>query len=146
MVAAAAPPDSELSTSASVSAGLPVAYLQMRAVIRRLRPQRSWFFAVFAILATTAQFVVALAPLAEGRVTRTLSAHVESGGSRTHVAHNEATCASCQARSIQGTTSRPVFDLPDVSLAAAVTVAAVDRAASSHLSPHANPRAPPSVI
>ena len=108
--------------------------------------RQSWLFAIIAIIAMTAQLVVSLAPLAEGRMGQTLSAHVEAGGTKGHVAHNEATCASCQARSIQGTTSRPVSPLPETLLATVTAFAAVDRALSAGVHSHANPRAPPAVI
>ena len=98
--------------SASVSVSVAVVLRRMVAPTSRARRTRSWLFSVIAILATAAQLVVALVPLAEGRVARTLSAHVEAGGTRIHVAHNEATCASCQARSIHGTTSRPCRRCP----------------------------------
>jgi hypothetical protein len=112
---------------------------------RAWRP-RSWLFTVIATLATAAQLVVALVPLAEGRVARTLSAHVEAGGTRIHVAHNEATCASCQARSIHGTTSRLVPPLPETVLAVVMAFATADRDASASVHPQAHPRAPPAVI
>jgi hypothetical protein len=108
--------------------------------------RRNRLFAAFAILATAAQLVVAFLPLAEGRVARTLSAHVEAGGSKGHVAHNEATCASCQARSIHGTTSRAASPVPESTVGASAAVAAVERFVSSATHPHAHPRAPPSVI
>src|SRR5215470_1907088 len=67
-------------------------------------------FAFFASLAMVAQFVVALAPLDEGREQR-WGAHVEANGPVHHFTHSEATCASCQARSILGTTSGPSVPL-----------------------------------
>jgi hypothetical protein len=114
----------------------------------RRTPQRrsSWLFTVLAVLAIAVQLVVALAPLGEGRVARALSAHVESGGATGHVAHNEATCASCQARSIHGTTPRHAFTLPESSRTASVAVAGVVRAASTELHLQSNPRAPPVMI
>ena len=118
----------------------------MVAPLARTSRHKSWLCAVIAILATTAQLVVALAPLTEGRLGRTLSAHVEAGGTKGHLAHNEATCAACQARSIQGTTSRPVSPLPESVLAAVTAFAAVDRAVSVSVHPQAHPRAPPAVI
>lgn len=114
--------------------------------LRLTRPLRSWLFAVVAILATTAQLAVALAPLAEGRGTRTFSAHVEQGGTRSHAAHNEATCASCQARSIHGTTSRPPFTLPAESLAAFRPSASTEVSPRSAFHVQSSPRAPPYVI
>lgn len=113
---------------------------------RALRPTRQWFFSVLAIFAITAQLVVALAPLAESRTERTLSAHVEQTGTRGHVSHNEATCASCQARSIHGTAPRPLFAVPDETLAVSSYVMAAERLVSTPFHPQANPRAPPTVV
>lgn len=107
---------------------------------------RRWLFSVFAALAFTAQLVVALIPLAEGRFERTLSAHVEQSGTRGHTSHNEATCAACQARSIQGTTARPLFAVPNVSLAISSYVMAAERLVATPYHPQANPRAPPTVV
>src|SRR5678809_1639485 len=50
------------------------------------------FFAFFASLAMVAQFVVALAPLDEGKEQR-WGAHVEADGPVHHITHSEATCA-----------------------------------------------------
>jgi len=110
------------------------------------RPARRWLYTAFALLAFTAQAVVALLPLAEERFERTLSAHVEQTGTRGHTSHNEATCAACQARSIQGTTSRPLFAIPIVSLAVSSFVVAAERLAATPYHPQANPRAPPVVV
>ncbi|MDB4874356.1 MAG: hypothetical protein JWM41_802 [Gemmatimonadetes bacterium] len=110
------------------------------------RRSRNRLFTAFAIFATAAQLVVALLPLTEGRVARTLSAHVEADGAKGHVAHNEATCASCQARSIQGATSRAVFPIPESTVGALTAVASVERFVSAAYHPQAHPRAPPTVI
>ena len=64
-----------------------------------------WLYSVLSILVMTAQLVVAFAPLAESR-DRRMESHVESGGAQTHRAHDDATCAACQARSIHGTAPR----------------------------------------
>jgi hypothetical protein len=114
--------------------------------VRSRRPARRWLFSVFAVLAFTAQAVVALLPLAEQRFERTLSAHVEQTGTRGHTSHNEATCANCQARSIQGTTARPLVELPVVSRAIATQVTEAERLVSTPYHPQANPRAPPVVV
>ena len=75
-----------------------------------------------------------------------MSAHVESGSTKGHYTHNEATCASCQARYIHGATARAdVGFIPDQRVASAIIVS-VDRAVSAAVSPQTNPRAPPSVI
>jgi hypothetical protein len=93
-----------------------------------------------------AQFVVAIAPLAEGRQGRSMSAHVESGTTKGHYAHDDATCASCQARSIHGTTAKADVGILPVAPAAFVVATVVDRIDSAALFPQTNPRAPPSVI
>jgi hypothetical protein len=117
----------------------------MRTPPARLTP-RSWFFTALALLAMVAQLGVALAPLAEGRPGRSMSSHIEAPGARGHYTHDEATCASCQARSIQGTASRPAVPLlADVRIPAQLT-RANDRVLSRGLNLHAHPRAPPSVI
>jgi hypothetical protein len=110
------------------------------------RPARRWLFTAFALLAFTAQAVVALLPLAEERFERTLSAHVEQTGTRGHTSHNEATCAVCQARSIQGALARPLFAAPIVSRAIASQVTAPERLVGTPYHPQANPRAPPVVV
>jgi hypothetical protein len=112
---------------------------------RTTRPRRSWLFAVLASLALAAQFVVALAPLAEGRQGRSMSAHVESGTTKGHYTHNEATCASCQARYLVGATARADVGFTPERVASAIVVS-VDHALSAAVSPQTNPRAPPSVI
>lgn len=112
----------------------------------RPRRQRSWLFSVFASLALAAQFVVAIVPLAEGRQGRSMSAHVESGTTKGHYAHNEATCASCQARSMHGTTAKADISLLYASAVSTKVAAAVDHVVSATLSAQTNPRAPPSVV
>ena len=97
------------------------------------------------MLAMVAQLGVALAPLAEGRQGRSMSSHVEAPGAHGHYTHDEATCAACQARSIQGTTSRPAVPLlADVHVPTQLT-RSTDRVAARGLDLHAHPRAPPSV-
>lgn len=93
----------------------------------------------------TAQLVVAFAPLAEGRDSR-MASHVEAHGLASHYAHNEATCAACQARSIHGTAARPQMAELLIAVAAPVLDASALRGASPDHYPQDNPRAPPSVI
>src|SRR5215471_21747552 len=76
---------------------------------------------VIALVALIAQVAVALSPLAEGRRPE-MASHVESGGVKLHYAHNEATCASCQARSIHGTPRSAHVALPPT-IRVATTVA-----------------------
>jgi hypothetical protein len=103
---------------------------------------RSWLFVIVALLAMATQAVVAAAPLLEGRDGR-MASHVESGGAKGHLAHNDATCASCQARSIHGTVSRAEPPLLNEGLRVSIVVAAAGRIVSAQHAPTDNPRAPP---
>jgi hypothetical protein len=132
--------------AASVQRGWRLLFIEMPLSRPTRTRASSRLFTTFAIFATVVQLVVALAPLGEGRIARALSAHVESGGRTGHVAHNEATCPSCQARSIHGTTSRPVAPLPDALRGATVSVVSVSHSVATGLRLHSNPRAPPAVI
>jgi hypothetical protein len=107
--------------------------------------RRSWLFAVIALLATTAQLAVALSPLVEGREGRA-TVHIESGGARGHVSHDDATCAACQARSIHGTAPRPSAPLIESERHSTVALATIERIDSADVRTPTNPRAPPSVI
>ncbi|HXD48199.1 MAG TPA: hypothetical protein VN600_05475 [Gemmatimonadaceae bacterium] len=109
------------------------------------RLERHWLFTVFAAIAIVAQLVVAFAPLTEGRYAR-MGSHVESTGSRTHVLHDDATCAACQARSIQGTTAPATVPVALVTLAPRDIVGAADHDGSTDPNLQQNPRAPPRVI
>ena len=92
-----------------------------------------------------AQFVIAIAPLTEGRDDR-MASHVEAGGVQTHYAHNDATCASCQARSIHGNPPRPSPSFIGDETHAFAFIASVDRAISIDGHSPSSPRAPPAVI
>jgi hypothetical protein len=108
--------------------------------------KRSRFFAIFATLALLAQTGVALAPLTEPGPSRIAAVHVEHSGSTGHYLHNEATCAACQARSIQSTLphASPVSLTRDH--VATAVVPSVERPAGTAPRIHAPPRAPPAVI
>jgi hypothetical protein len=109
------------------------------------RPKRHPLTLIVAFLALIAQVTVALSPLAEGRRPG-MASHVESGGVKLHYAHDEATCASCQARSIHGTPRavdvglRPTIGVATLVATASVLVVAADRFSQD------NPRAPPRLI
>jgi hypothetical protein len=111
-----------------------------------LRPKRRHpLTLIVAFLALIAQVTVALSPLAEGRRPG-MASHVESGGVKLHYAHDEATCASCQARSIHGTPRavdvglRPTTGVATLVATARVRVVVADRFSQD------NPRAPPRLI
>jgi hypothetical protein len=92
-----------------------------------------------------AQLTLAIAPLTEGRDDR-MASHVEAGGAQSHYAHNDATCASCQARSIHGTSPRPTPAFFDVAARTFAVVESVDRIVSIAAHSPSSPRAPPAVI
>jgi hypothetical protein len=115
-------------------------------MLHRTPTLRSTWYTFVAIVAMAVQLVVALAPLAEGRDGRSMSAHVESSGTRGHYTHDDATCASCQARSIHGTTPRVADPLPSVQREYTVIADRAETDPSSSLYTPANPRAPPFVI
>lgn len=106
---------------------------------------RHRLFSLIALVAMFAQGVVAVSPLAEGRVRR-MSSHVESHGSSSHYTHDEANCIACQVRSHQAASPA----VPAIALAK--THAEVGRPSASPVVaspdpyPQDNPRAPPTVI
>ena len=66
-------------------------------------PQRRPFFGrAAAILAFLAQLAIVVAGIGEGRAGIGYASHIDPGGTSTHYSHNEAQCASCQARSMHG--------------------------------------------
>jgi hypothetical protein len=105
-----------------------------------------WLLSIGAVVAGAAQLSVALAPLGEAREGRSTAAHVEVGGTATHYAHNDATCATCQARSLQGMAARTPATLLDRAILAMAYGVAPERFAAADLSSHNGPRAPPSRI
>lgn len=109
---------------------------------RRSASRHGWLFVVVALWAMATQVVLAAVPLLEGRDGR-LASHVESGGAKGHFSHNDATCASCQARSIHGTAPRAEPPTVEAGLRASAVVAAVARIVSIERHPKDNPRAPP---
>ena len=117
----------------------------MRPRVRFGSRPHNWLFGIIALLAVVSQFVLAISPLAEGREDR-MASHVEAGGAQTHYAHNDATCASCQARSIHGTAPRPSSSLVAPDTSASAVVSSIEFAVSIGLRSQSNPRAPPVVI
>src|SRR2546421_39046 len=107
--------------------------------------RRKWLLTIVAYLAMAVQLLVALAPLGEERAGRSFAAHAESQGTNGHYAHDDASCAACQARSIHGATSRPPVPLIEDALTSALVVAVVDRVVTPDRHLPANPRAPPLV-
>jgi len=97
------------------------------------------------MLAVASQFVLAIAPLAEGREDR-MASHIEAGGTQTHYAHSDANCVSCQARSIHGTTARAATSTFVGAVTSTSITPLVDRVSSAGVHSQSNPRAPPRLI
>lgn len=97
------------------------------------------------MLAMASQFVLAIAPLAEGREDR-MASHVEAGGTQTHYAHSDTNCVSCQARSIHGTTVRTATSTFVGAVTSSSVTPLVDRVSSVDVYAQSNPRAPPRLI
>src|SRR3954453_12021472 len=117
----------------------------MRSSPHPARRRHNWLLSVIAMLAMASQFVLAIAPLAQGREDR-MASHVESGGVQTHYAHGDSNCVSCQARSIHGTATRPATSFFEGETRAAAIASLVDRTISIDLYSVSNPRAPPRLI
>ena len=104
---------------------------------------RRWSWSLAVLLATVAQLVVAAAPLIEAHAGRSAAAHAESGGTRTHYAHDEATCTACQARSIHGIVAHETPEPPHSDRVVQAPVDVFVGPASAVFHSQANPRAPP---
>lgn len=112
---------------------------------QRYQPRRPILRRAAALLAILAQLAIVVAGIGEGRAGVGYAAHVDPGGTSTHYSHNEAQCASCQARSIHGVAGvaqPPVVSARPRELAAVTWLESYrdSRIDSQHLS-----RAPPFV-
>ena len=115
----------------------------MFALSRFTHPVSRWLSSIGAVVAIVAQLSVALAPLGEAREGASTAAHVELGGTATHYAHNDATCAVCQARLLQGLAPRAAATPPAETLRAVTVILAAERFSSPQLRSPNGPRAPP---
>ena len=86
-----------------------------------------WIASIGAVVAMAAQLTVAFSQLTEGREGRSAASHVETSGTARHFGHNEATCATCQARSLQGLAERAPAPLVRDALSATAVATAIDR-------------------
>lgn len=110
---------------------------------RRTGSFSRWLASFGAAVAIVAQLAVALAPLGETRNGASTAAHVEAGGTATHYAHNDATCAVCQARLLRDFTPRiPDGPISTVAHTRPCVAASECVVVADAVSPGA-PRAPP---
>ena len=98
---------------------------------------------VAAALGFVAQGTLVLAAIAEGREGIGAAAHVEQSGTRAHYAHEPATCAACQARSIHSTTATPFAPNLGATPYSSAPRIGVEQAPFTETFPDHNPRAPP---
>lgn len=103
-----------------------------------------WLYAVGVVAAFVSQLAVAFSPLIEAREGPGFAAHVERGGTSSHYAHNDATCITCQARTLTGPTAEHEPLPSATSVAAAPIASRIAPAIASHVANPKNPRAPPS--
>ncbi len=109
----------------------------------RILPRAFWrpamvFFAV-------SQMVLAFAPILEGRLGASTRAHVESAGTATHHAHDEANCSACVARQLLSSTELPARHEEVLDGTSPQPVPACLPFCGSSSPPSTRPRAPPSV-
>ena len=110
---------------------------------RSNRTLLQWLISIGACLAVVGQLSVAFATIAEAREGQGMGAHVEQAGTSTHYAHGDA-CAICQARSLQGLTTRAAELFSSSSVRSSTIESITDRVVASDLFSPGNPRAPPS--
>lgn len=106
-------------------------------------PRALWRPAIFFF--AVAQFVLAFAPLMEGRFGPDARAHVEESGTNVHHAHNDADCAACTARDLMAGAQpgdKGVLFAPSSVLS---PVALSNRGSGQSQSRSTQPRAPPAL-
>jgi hypothetical protein len=105
-----------------------------------------WLRRLGRTLAIVAQFLVLVAPLAEGREDRALAAHVEVPGSQQHPAHHPETCPACVLLSVHSRVAERSA-LPPIERAGPVVVSSDVRFASRGAAASSNScRAPPALV
>jgi hypothetical protein len=103
-----------------------------------------WLYAIGVVAAFISQLTVAFSPLVEAREGQGFGAHVEQGGTSSHYAHNDATCVTCQARTLTGPLPEHEPVPAPTRIAAAPIPRTVAAAIAADVANPKNPRAPPS--
>jgi len=107
----------------------------------KILPRALWRPALFFF--AVAQFLLAFAPLLEGRQGPDARAHVEEAGTTLHHAHNEADCAACTARGLLASADPESPGNLAFSAAASVVPSSVSLSVEAVWTIHAQSRAPP---
>lgn len=107
----------------------------------KMLPRSLWRPAIFFF--AVAQFVLAFAPLMEGRFGPDARAHAEEAGTNIHHAHNDADCAACTARDLMAAAEPGVKSVVLVRLTVLAPAAVSDQSSGISQSRTTQPRAPP---
>lgn len=110
----------------------------------RLLPRALWRPALFFF--TVAQFLLAFAPLLEGRQGPDARAHVEEAGTTLHHAHNDADCAACIARGLLASADPERSAVPVLATRPSTRIESVSTEISAAWPDHTRSRAPPVLI
>ena len=107
-------------------------------------PKALWRPAIFFF--AVAQFVLAFAPLMEGRFGPDARAHVEQAGTNVHHAHNDADCAACTARGLMAGAEPGVKGVIEARASALDPATPTRSSKGQSQSRTTQPRAPPAAI
>ena len=110
----------------------------------RVLPRALWRPALFFF--AVAQFLLAFAPLLEGRQGPDARAHVEEAGTTLHHAHNDADCVACIARGLLASADTQPPETPVFATNPSVVIASVSPSVDSAWAVHSRSRAPPVLI
>jgi hypothetical protein len=110
----------------------------------RVLPRALWRPAIFFF--AVAQFLLAFAPLLEGRQGPDARAHVEEAGTTLHHAHNDADCAACIARGLLASADTQSSNVPLFLSQPSGVINEVSPSVESAWVTHTRSRAPPALI
>jgi hypothetical protein len=110
----------------------------------RILPRALWRPALFFF--AVSQFLLAFAPLLEGRQGPDARAHVEEAGTTLHHAHNDADCAACIARGLLASADPQSTEAPLFSSRPSIDIDSVSPAVESAWAGHTRSRAPPVLV
>ena len=110
----------------------------------RMLPRALWRPAIFFF--AVAQFVLAFAPLLEGRFGPDARAHTEAAGTNLHHAHNDADCAACTARGLMAGAEPGVKGLVAIRSSVQAPLSLTHRSSGHSPGRTIQPRAPPTAI
>ncbi|MEO5904265.1 MAG: hypothetical protein ABIQ55_09660 [Gemmatimonadaceae bacterium] len=106
-------------------------------------PRALWRPAI--VFFVVSQFVLAFAPLMEGRFGPDARAHAEQAGTAIHHAHNDADCAACAARDLMAA-AEPGSSASIIASSVGVgAISSAERSGEFSRAAQTQSRAPPSV-